>query len=149
MSNKLDAPSEDNYSIDPDGTFKHIWEYFIILTVCYYIILYPLFLAFKKEETFSILFTNIILDIVYIGDFILNFFIGFYTFEEELIKSNYLIFKEYINSGTFIINLFTSIPIGTIIGKYGDNKAFDRINLLLFLKLMKIGNLIEDNEKRN
>ena len=146
--NYLDL-DEDNFTIDPDGTFKQFWEYFIILTVCYYIILYPLFLAFKKEETFSILFTNIILDIVYIGDFILNFFIGFYTFEEELIKNLSLICKEYINSGYFIVNLITSIPLGIILGKYGDDKHYDRTNLLLFFKLIKIGNIIEDNEKRN
>ena len=146
--NYLDL-DEDNYTIDPDGTFKHIWEYFIILTVCYYIILYPLFLAFSKEETFIILFINILLDIVYIGDLILYFFIGFYTFEEELIKNLSLIFKEYVNSGYFIINLFSSIPLGIILGKYGDNKLFDRTNLLLFLKLVKIGNIIQDNEKRN
>ena len=140
---------EKNYALDPDGIFKFFWDYFILFTILYYIMVYPIFLAFYQKEYLFILIINIILDFSYLVDFVLNFFIGFYTFEEELIKSNYLIFKEYINSGTFIINLFTSIPIGTIIGKYGDNKAFDRINLLLFLKLMKIGNLIEDNEKRN
>ena len=140
---------EKNYALDPDGIFKFFWDYFILFTILYYIMVYPIFLAFYQKEYLFILIINIILDFSYLVDFVLNFFIGFYTFEEELIKSNYLIFKEYINSGTFIINLFTSIPIGTIIGKYGENKAFDRINLLLFLKLMKIGNLIEDNEKRN
>ena len=139
---------EKNYALDPDGIFKFFWDYFILFTILYYIMVYPIFLAFYQKEYLFILIINIILDFSYLVDFVLNFFIGFYTFEEELIKSNYLIFKEYINSGTFIINLFTSIPIGTIIGKYSENKAFDRINLLLFLKLMKIGNLIEDNEKR-
>ena len=146
--NYLDL-DEDDCTIDPDGTFKFIWEYFIILTVCYYIIVYPLLLAFSKEETFIILFINSLLDIIYIGDLLLYFFIGFYTFEEELIKNLSMIFKEYINSGYFIINLFSSIPLGIILGKYGDNKSYDRTNLLLFFKLIKIINIIQDNEKRN
>jgi hypothetical protein len=94
---------EKNYALDPDGIFKFFWDYFILFTILYYIMVYPIFLAFYQKEYLFILIINIILDFSYLVDFVLNFFIGFYTFEEELIKSNYLIFKEYINSGLLLL----------------------------------------------
>lgn len=141
---------ESIYVIDPDCLFKVIWDYYIMFIVLYYLLLYPFFLSYNEKIPTCIIVCNIIWDICYICDFVLNFFVAFYTFEEELVKNLKLIASEYINSMLFFFDLIASIPFGLIIHSVNcDRSNQSYSHLLIFIKLIKIGKIMEDSSNRN
>ena len=141
---------ESIYVIVPDCLFKVIWDYYIMFIVLYYLLLYPFFLSYNEKMPIGIIVCNIIWDVSYICDLVLNFFVAFYTFEEELVKNLKLIASEYINSMLFFFDLAASIPFGLIIFSVNlDRSNQSYSHLLIFIKLIKIGKIMEDSSNRN
>ena len=108
----------DNLFFTPDSQFLLIFD--SIIMICSFIILlyFPLYLAKNISFNDSILnFNNILfyfIDLIYLLDFILEFFRAFYDFDEILVRDSHEIFKHYLGSW-FIFDLITSVPVFTLI----------------------------------
>jgi hypothetical protein len=102
------------FTIDPKSTFVKYWDLIIILITFYSITFTPYYLAFSEaDNSFNVLFLEMFFDIVFIIDILINFFIEFYNYEEELVKNFYLIAMNYL-TGWFLVDLLASIPGSTI-----------------------------------
>lgn len=122
-------------------------------------------MAFPDETNQYIDIIECFMDLIFIFDIILQFFIPFYNYEEELIISKHLIALNYIK-GWFFIDIIASIPgsIITYLLTYGinsddvKNTSFTKINkitrlakfyrVLKFTKLSKILKLSSDQTQK-
>lgn len=138
------------FAIDPDCLFKIIWDYLIYAILGYYILLAPFILAYFCHTPFVFTLFTYFWDIVFIIDVFLSFFVSYYTFEEELISNLKLIAQEYNNSVGFIVDLVAAIPFGFIVGLLANKAEVSYLDLLIFLKLVKIFKLLQEfNIRRN
>ena len=115
-----DEQIDDNFFIHPKGKFKLILDFVIYIISIYDVITNPFYLGYynynyncnssnlnlKNFITFS-------LEIIYIIDFLSNFFLAFFNFEEILITDSSLIIINYLTSWLFP-DLICAIPVGTI-----------------------------------
>ena len=107
------------YYIDPNSNFCFYFDLILFFITFISFFAVPLYLAkninFCRAQIFSIndLF-NLLIEIIYILDFILGFFRAFYNWEEQLIKKSDVIAKKYL-FGWFIFDLISAIPVYSII----------------------------------
>ena len=118
-----DGEDEDNkallegkYYISPNSIFKHILDFLLFLCVFYDNFIHSFLFAFTNKQVFAIskieLILNLILEIIYILDFISGFFLAYYQ-DENLITNINLLIHHYYKS--YLINDFLqAIPFETI-----------------------------------
>ena len=117
--NESDRDRNSNeYYINPETNFVFIYDFIITLCVFYSLICLPLELAnslciCNPNINYAKFFLNIFIEILFLFDLILNFFLGYYNNKKnKLVKNSYKIIKNYI-LGYFIIDLLSSIPFNT------------------------------------
>ena len=102
--------------ISPESVSLLFFDLFMFLSCIYSLFYIPLRLARTKcfciEESKTNEILLYIIDLLYVCDFILSFFRGYYNFELKLVKNNIKIFIHYLKSD-FIFDLLESIPIFT------------------------------------
>ena len=154
---------EINYNfIHPDSNLIQIIDFFVFIFTFYNLFYIPLFLGKKdiycviyNKFYFSYLFNNFI-DIIFIIDLIISFFVAYYNFDEVLIFDLKLIASHYLQTW-FYIDLISAIPFQTIFTifnnkckiqgflinpLYGKNFYY----LLILLRLIKIFKIISKNK---
>ena len=99
---------QNEFVIYPKSNFKFFWDFFIFILVYFSIIVCPLSIAFDIEIKF-----NIFIDIIFHLDLILNFFMGFYDDEENLILNKKKIFFNYL-FGYFTIDVLACLPFNSL-----------------------------------
>jgi CRP-like cAMP-binding protein len=104
---------ESSFYINHNGLFKNYWDSLIVLCTLYTIIAAPYMLAFVDDEPYYLIILECIIDIIYLADMVINFFVPFMNHEEEMVLNLKAITKNYL-FGWFIIDLLASIP-GSII----------------------------------
>ena len=90
--------------------------------------------------TFSII--NYLVDCFYFADLILNFFVGYYDFEENLILEFKKVFKNYLLS-SFFLDLISGVPLNLIVLLIINNDSTTiapqtPLNIITFLKLIRL-----------
>ena len=107
--------------INPETQFILIFDLLIIIAYLYtfFILTFNIaqtecFCSYNKFNFNDIMFY--LNDILYIFDFVISFFRGYYNYEYKLIKINKLIIKNYLTRD-FTLDLLEAIPIFSI-GKY-------------------------------
>ena len=154
---------EINYNfIHPDSNFIFFFDFFVFIFAFYNLISIPLLLGrnhvyceiYDKFHFNHII--NSLIDIIFIIDIIISFFIAYYNFDEILIIEPKLIAKNYLKTW-FFIDLISAIPFQTFftifINKcknegllqnplYGKNFYY----LLILFRLFKIFHVIIDNK---
>ena len=102
--------------ISPKSNFILYFDFFLFLSVIYCLYYIPLRMArskcFCNEEHFIHKLLLFIIDLLYICDFSLSFFRGYYNFQLKLVKNNAKIFLHYLKTD-FLFDLIESIPIFT------------------------------------
>jgi len=103
-------------------------------------------MAFPEVTNNPIEIIECFMDLIFIMDIAIQFFIPFYNNEEELIKSKYLIALNYL-SGWFVIDLIASIPGSIItffllgINPQEEMTSYAKINSTSFQKINKLTRL--------
>ena len=161
-----DQVDKDYFYINPNSIFIIILDALLYFITFYYLVYNPYFLSqFTKfnepqEYTFSEIL-NIVMELIFILDFILQFFRAYYDFDDNLIKNNKKIIINYINSW-FFLDLICIIPIATIFKIYYkqifyvENKMVCRyycqsnnlLYLLTFLKMLKLLKILSRNQNK-
>jgi hypothetical protein len=104
--------------IHPHSILKYILDFFVFLGAFSTIFFSPLCLAFFYEQTYSFrlifVWSQIIVDLIFIFDCVSGFFLGFYDFEEELVRQKRRMFLNYFYTW-FFLDLITAFPLNTIL----------------------------------
>ena len=163
--NELDSSDEikiigkSECSFHPNCTFIFIFDIMIMIANLYFFIFIPLKIAksdINKKGTPLNQFIIYLMDIIYIADFIITSFRGYYNNEMEIIRSNRLIMIHYLKK-EFFIDLLEAVPLNTFVYMNiinFNNLYFGYINskifiykLLMFIKPFKIFKII--GKKKN
>ena len=131
------------FYINPETNFVLIYDFIIALCVFYSLIYLPLELAnslciCNPNINYIKFWLNIYIEILFLFDLIINFFLGYYNEKDKLIKKSNTIIKNYI-LGYFIVDLLSSIPFNAISFYYckKDNNqichTYESSNILLLL----------------
>jgi CRP-like cAMP-binding protein len=112
----LEEDNEGSFLIYSDSIFKIFWDFFMVLLTFYSLIFTPIQLAFGINDIgLTTLIFNLMLDLFYIIDVFINFFVPYENFEENLIKNYKLIALNYLTTW-FIWDVLACLPTGSIIG---------------------------------
>ena len=84
-------------------------------------------------QSYFIFLFNILIDIVFIIDIIINFCVAYYDFDELLIVEFNLIAKDYLNIW-FIIDFISAIPFLTIFNIFNKKLKICQIFFILHCK---------------
>ena len=107
----------DNFYLSPNSPFIYFIDTLVFVSSFFELFYLPYYLGYKKNFCRDILsFESILfhsIDLVYIIDLIIGFFLAYYDFEEFLIRNNCDIIIHYLK-GWFIIDLIEAIPLFTI-----------------------------------
>ena len=102
--------------ISPTSNFILCFDFFLFLSIIYCLFYIPLRMArskcFCNEEHFIHKLLLFSIDLLYICDFVLSFFRGYYNFQLRFVKNNAKIFLHYLKSD-FLFDLIESIPVFT------------------------------------
>ena len=161
-----DQIEKDNFYINPNSIFIIILDTIIFLSTFYYLIFNPYYISsYTKLNTTNnfpfIDILNIIMEIIFIIDFFLQFFRAYYDFDENLIKNTKKIIINYINSW-FLLDLICIIPVFSLIKIYyydlfnfefrATCRYFCQTNNLIFLltilKCLKILKILSRNQNK-
>ena len=143
--------NEKYISLSPNSNFLLIFDTLLIISNLYSFIFIPLSIAknediLKKESTFKE-FIKYLNDFIYMLDFFITFFRGYYNFEMEIIRDNKGILIHYLKQD-FLNDLIEGIPVYVLIRLFYNKKKYIHycifdynmffIKLLLFIKSFKI-----------
>ena len=150
---EVDDEVNENFYISPGSKFIFYFDILIFIAGFYSILYTPLSLArddyfLNKPSTF-IFGVEVIVDLIYFCDIIIQFFLAYITFDEILITKLRLIALHYIFSW-FILDILTAIPFNSILTyhllfvednygalTYGKN-IMDIIRLIRIIKMLKV-----------
>ena len=127
-----DNDLEGNF-INPESNFIFIFDFFIALSTIYSLIIFPYelmksYCICDEDNNIFFKYINLFIDVLFLLDLIKNFFLGYYTKDEEkLIKNNKKIAYNYLK-GWFILDLLSSIPFNLISYLYCNNYNKKNIN---------------------
>lgn len=143
------------FSVAPNSNFIFIFDIILIIANLHSFIFIPLKIAKNEnlglENTLTEKIMIYLVDIIYIIDFIICFFKGFYNDDMIIIRNNKQIFFNYLKHN-FFMDLIEAIPLNTFIiffisinnqyFGYTDIKIIF-LKLLLFIKPIKIFKLLK------
>ena len=166
ISDKNDDSDSNNdslkgFSFHPNSYYIFIFDLLLIFANLFSFIFIPLNLASNKfireKEHIIKKIINYSIDIIFLFDFIISFFRGYYNFEMEIVRNNKKIIIHYLNN-YFFIDLIESIPIYIIIrcflqskeniySYYNDNSLIFA-TFLLFIKPFKIFKILRKKQNK-
>lgn len=100
--------------LHPESRFKRYWNIVMALSLLYTAVIMPFVMAFIETQSYDVwFFISLVLDILFMIDFILNCITAYYNNEGTLITSRKEIIKSYIK-GWFFIDITASFPFNII-----------------------------------
>ena len=151
-----------NYFIKPDAKFLIVFDFFVFISTFYCLLYYPLFLGvnniFCRIGSFLNFpnLINLIIDVIFFIDFIIQNFIGYYN-SDDILQSYIIYIFGHNLKRYFFTDLIAALPIKTVllfsdlkcknIGfltsfKYTNNYYY----LLILLRLIKIVKVLHKNK---
>ena len=159
-----DSDYDENYkgfAILPTSNFIFTFDLLLIIANLYTFIFFPLNFAHNRDirnkESIIKEIIHYIIDLIYICDFIISFFRGYYNYEMNIIKNNKKIVLNYLRKD-FISDLLEAIPIFSLIRifmksndnlySYNSERVLKFITIVLFIKPFKIFKIIRKKHNR-
>jgi CRP-like cAMP-binding protein len=138
----IDIIQEDSYLIHPESFIKEIWDVIILIFLIYALTVNPILLAFDKVNSTILNKVNLSMDVFFIFDIILNFFVGYFDLEENLIMNRKMIISHYL-SHTFFPDFLSGIPFDLMLFFMSSTdstslKKTEPIKILNLTKLLRI-----------
>ena len=145
-----------DYYISPNSLYIKIFDIVLFISCLFYFIFVPLILSINfrilKEKMFYRIIL-LIIDIIYIIDFINNFFRSYQSYDEHLIRKNKIIIVHYLKTW-FIWDLIQAVPYFSILlflendlnKNYNSNNQINPLlYILLMIKVIKLYKMLNDN----
>jgi len=147
------------FSLHPNSTFVFIFDIILIfanLFCCFFIPLKEVKSEYMeiKDTLFNIIIEYFI-DVIYIADFLISFFRGYYNHEMKIVRYNKKILKHYLGE-EFLMDLIEAIPFNVLsrlenINKndyFGFTKGKITIKLIIFAKSFKIFKILKNKKNK-
>ena len=126
--------SEDNnennkgFGLLPTSNIIFTLDLLLIIADLYTFITLPLTVAKNKDirekDNIILEIIHYIIDLIFLSDFIIGFFRGYYDYEMNIVRNNKLILNRYLKK-YFIMDFLQAIPLYTIIRIFmKPNKSF-------------------------
>lgn len=135
----------------PDALIRAIWDISLFILIVYQGFFLPMRIAFELPATDFLFHLDIVIDVMFIFDIILNFNTGFYQ-RGQLVMKRELIVKDYLQMW-FWIDLVSSTPYTWLLAlsqgiglreiEADDNLSGALANTPQLLKLLKIAKLLK------
>ena len=151
----------NGFAILPSSNFIFALDLLLTIANFYAFIFFPLNIAYNKDirikESIIKEIIHYLIDLIYICDFIISFFRGYYNYEMNIIRNNKTIVLNYLKE-YFLFDLLEGIPIFSIIRifmepnnniySYNSEKAIKFLSIALFIKPFKIFKIIRKKHNR-
>jgi len=149
------------FSLSPESNFIFLFDIMIIFANLYSFIFIPLRIAKNQDvrgpNTLIDAIIKFFVDFIYISDFIIAFFRGYYNHEMKIIRNNKKIIVHYLKQD-FLMDLIEAIPLNILVeinilkityANYGyfNFKVFF-IKLLMFTKSFKIFKILKSKKNK-
>ncbi|KAL5289568.1 KCNH7 family protein [Megaselia abdita] len=144
-----DKPEYYKYTIPHHSAFKAAWDWLILLLVMYTAIFTPYVAAFLLDEmelnssknkffsTDPIALIDLIVDVTFIVDILINFRTTFVTSQDEIVSHPGRIAVHYL-SGWFLIDLVAAIPFDLLLVGNDTDETTTLIGLLKTARLLRL-----------
>lgn len=125
------------HALDPRGASRISWDCVIFICIMYNLIEIPLRLCFMIQSDPVMDTVNLLVDLLFLGDVVLNFRTGFYVNgmfngDSKTICIRYL-------KGWFVLDLITSLPFYA----FTDEEDLSNVQLAKTLKILKYQRVIK------
>lgn len=122
-----------------NSSFRLNWDLFIMLLAIYNCISIPFDTAFEPEVTVFYTVFEVIIDILFAADVVINFRTSFVHPKTGLeVVEGKAIAMNYILSGRFWIDLLATIPFERVYSVFADGASSSTLELLGLLKLIRL-----------
>ena len=130
--------------INPNGEFCKSWDLLMVTLLLFTAAVTPFEVAFLVSNGVDALFViNRMVDLGFIADMGVNFFLGYYdAAEARMIWNHNRIVKRYL-SGWFSIDLVSILPFDTVSVAMGDSAAGAGLSELKILRVIRLLRLIK------
>eukprot|EP00924_Labyrinthula_sp_SR-Ha-C_P016240 maker-scaffold_52-augustus-gene-1.0-mRNA-1 protein AED:0.16 eAED:0.17 QI:0/0/0.5/1/0/0.5/2/1605/861 len=133
------------YIILPRSRERRMWETFIVLLLFYILIVVPVRVCFDILVTGWAAALDLIIDMLFILDILVNFVSAYISEENEIIVDQFLIAKRYAKTWLFL-DLVASIPFHYIIESQttSSNTQINRLSRIARLpRVLKLAKLLK------
>ncbi|XP_070569928.1 voltage-gated delayed rectifier potassium channel KCNH8-like isoform X3 [Ptychodera flava] len=134
------------------STFKTVWDWLMLLAMFYVAIVVPYNVSFSttKNPDSTSLYTDLIVEFLFIFDIILNFRTTYVSHSGQVVYKPKAIALHYVKSW-FFIDLLAAIPldllyltrVGTVRGQQGAGAMY----LLKLVRLLRVARLLQKMER--
>lgn len=130
--------------INPNGEFCKSWDLLMVSLLLFTAAVTPFEVAFLVSNGVDALFViNRLVDLGFIADMGVNFFLGYYdAAEARMVWNHNRIVKRYL-SGWFSIDLVSILPFDTVSVAMGDSEAGAGLSDLKILRVIRLLRLIK------
>jgi len=131
--------SEDRWLVRPDHSYLQNWDFVIFVALIFTALITPFEVAFVETQLGLLFFVNRFVDMLFITDMVLQFFLMFHNENGRLIKSHKRIRQRYMK-GWFVIDFVTVLPFDMAKWVLDPSKVkiIRIIRLLRLFKLLRI-----------
>ena len=149
-----------NFYISSDSNFIFFFDLLLIILSLYISFSIPLSLAIKKyfceKENIAISFIYLT-EVIFMIDILISSVRSYYNYRYKKIVYFLKIFKHYLRTGRFFLDLLEGFPAFIITRKMCINNYFDKynatklemyLNILLILKTLKIFKVLDNQNNR-
>ena len=127
--------------IHPEWKIKKLWNFILALGLLYTAAVLPFVMAFIETKEFdSWFYISLILDLLFMMDFVVNCSTAYYNNESILVTSRKEILKNYLK-GWLIFDMLASVPF-TLIEISNDSSQQNSKSLIRIIKLPRIYRLL-------
>lgn len=134
----LEDDEESPFILQPTSSIFFIKNLCVFFCMVYTVTIYPILLAFNKNESKTDRVINILVEIILFIDIILNFVTSYYDADDKAVLNLKKCAKHYIKD-RLIFDIIASLPFSTFI--YDTSCKY--LRLFPFCRLFKLGIFIE------
>lgn len=137
---------ENQCLIFPDDVFKEIWEIILALMILYSCLWVPYYMAFDIPTSNGTTTVDVLCDIIFIIDILINFNSAFYDCQDVLVINRGEIAKEYIKFW-FWLDFISALPFSFIIEYSYADKSFRFQRLTKLTRFIRFFKMIKERNK--
>jgi len=126
--------------LHPKGRFRLAWDIISLFLIFYDLFYVPFTLGFNTNSQGFFYVFDIIKDLFFFMDLLLNFTTAYYDKNGNLVRDPKTISKHYVSTNLFIIDLITALPIPLVADLviHRDDTRVSFLRLLRFLRFLRL-----------
>ena len=126
--------------LHPKGRFRLVWDLISVLLIFYDLFYVPFTIGFATNANGFLYVFDILKDIFFFMDLILNFITAFYDKNGNLIRVPKIIARHYVSTKLFYFDLITALPIPLVADLiiHQDDTHANLLRLLRFLRFLRL-----------